>query len=297
MNRVTLAAALLFTACIAAPARAQEQPCPPAGYDRAQLEALKAGNWEIANRRERERFARAIAACVASPDPYLRDGVAFEALTYMLRNDRLGAAVRVDLTRDMLTRLRADEGAGFERPFAALVLSELARADRISAYYDDVLRRDALDRSIEYFTTVRDYRGFDERDGWRHGVAHGADLLLQLALNPAFGADEVRRIRDALATQVAPQGHFYIYGESARLARPIIFMAQRDLLTEQDWTAWFAQFAPAEGEDLFSSQAGLARRHNTIAFASIVAAYARLTETTADDALLPGAEALLRALP
>jgi hypothetical protein len=297
MNRFVLAAALLFAACIAAPAEAQDASCPPAGYDRARLEALKAANWEISSRRERERFARAIAACVASPDPFLRDGVAFEALTHMLRNDRLATAVRVDLTRDMLARLRADEGEGFERPFAALVLSELARADRIAAYYDDAMRRETLDRAIAYFTTVRDYRGFDEREGWRHGVAHGADLLLQLALNPAFGADEIRRIRDALATQVAPQGHFYIYGESARLARPVIFMAQRGVLAEEDWTAWFAQFAPAEDEDLFSSQAGLARRHNMIAFASIVAAYARLTETAADDVLLPGAEALLRALP
>ena len=31
--------------------------------------------------------------------------------------------------------------------------------------------------------SVRDYRGFDAKQGWRHGVAHGADLLLQLSRN------------------------------------------------------------------------------------------------------------------
>lgn len=33
---------------------------------------------------------------------------------------------------------------------------------------------------------ICDYRSFDERDGWRHAVAHAADLLMRLALNPAL---------------------------------------------------------------------------------------------------------------
>ena len=154
-----------------------------------------------------------------------------------------------------------------------------------------------LDRSIAYFTGVRDYRGFDEGEGWRHGVAHGADLMLQFSLNPALGAPELTRIRDAIAGQVAPEGHFYIYGESERLARPIIYMAQRALIPEEEWTRWFAQFAPAESENLFASQAGLARRHNINAFLQSVWINARLSQDTADDALLPSAEAALRAMP
>ena len=27
------------------------------------------------------------------------------------------------------------------------------------------------------------HHGYDEREGWRHGVAHGADLLLQLSMD------------------------------------------------------------------------------------------------------------------
>jgi hypothetical protein len=28
--------------------------------------------------------------------------------------------------------------------------------------------------------SIRDYRGFDEREGWRHAVAHTSDAMLQL---------------------------------------------------------------------------------------------------------------------
>jgi hypothetical protein len=201
------------------------------------------------------------------------------------------------LAADLERRLSAPDPNGFERPFAALVLSEVARADRIEPYLDAEARRRLFDDAIAYFSNVRDYRGFDAREGWRHGVAHGADLMLQLSLNPALGKPEIERIMTAIAGQVTPGEHFYIYGEPERLARPIVFMSQRGLLTEAEWTRWFAQFIPAAGENLFASQAGLARRHNVNAFLYSVWLNARLSESTADDVLLPGAEAAIRAMP
>jgi hypothetical protein len=295
MIRITLASLLLLTACATAQAAAPNQ-CPPAGYDRAALEALKANDWVIADDAARNPFARALTACLASPDPALRDGIAFEAFAHMLRARQLSTETMLALNADLQARLIASEGAGFERPFAALVLSEVARADRIEAYLSEAQRAELLDAAITYFTGVRDYRGFDAQEGWRHGVAHGADLLMQLSLNPALGKADLIRIRDALETQVAPEEHFYIYGEPERLAYPIIYMARRDLITEDEWTRWFARF-PAAGEDVFASQGGLAWRHDVNAFLSALYVNARASEDTYDDAILPGVEAALRAMP
>jgi len=296
MRYAIFAAFLLLGACATAPAQAQAQ-CPPAGFSRAELEALRAAEWALPDDGRRNALALALTrGCLDSPDPGLRDVILFEALSRWLRAQQLTNETMLAIADNLEPRLAAPEGEGFERPFAALVLSEVARADRIAPYMTDARRRRLLDASIAYFTTVRDYRGFDERVGWRHGVAHGADLLLQLSLNPAFVRDELLRIRDAIETQVAPTEHFYIYGESERLARPIIFMAQRGLISEAEWTAWFAHF-PAGGEDMFASQAGLARRHDVNAFLQAVWINARLSETAADDVLLPGAEAAMRAMP
>lgn len=294
MKHLALAAALVLSAC--ATAEAQTPACPPAGYDRARLEAIKADGWTIASDRERNRLARALTACLASPDPTMRDGIAFEAYAHWLRGRQLSVETMRALADDLDARLVANDPNGFERPFAALVLSEVVRADRIEAYLDPGARMRALDDALRYFTSVRDYRGFDAAEGWRHGVAHGADVLLQLSLNPAFGANELERIADAVATQVAPDGHFYIYGESERLARPILFMAQRGLISEAHWTAYFAQFSSV-GETPYGSQAGLARMHNVKAFLQALFLNARLSESSADDVLLPGVEAALRALP
>jgi hypothetical protein len=300
MRHAALAAALLLAACATAPAQAQTA-CPPPGWDQARLMALKAADFEIASRREREAFAQAITACLASPNPALRDGIAFEALSHMLRARQLGVSTQTALINDLLPRLESADPNGFERPFAALVLSELARAERLNSHFTDDMRANVLDRSIGYFVGVRDYRGFDSQEGWRHGVAHGSDLLMQLALNESYGREDLLRIRDAVTTQIAPAGHFYTYGEPERLARPILLMAQRGVFTAEEWSAWFAGIAApaplASWNDAFSSQEGLARKHNTAAFVQTVWINARLSENAGIQALLPGAEAALRALP
>ena len=300
MKHTLLAATLLLAACVTAPAQAQTA-CPPSGWDGARLAALKTADFEIANRREREAFAQAITACLASPDPALRDGIAFEALSHMLRARQLGASTQTALINDLLPRLENADPQGFERPFAALVLSELARAERLNSHFTDDMRADVLDRSIAYFVGVRDYRGFDDHEGWRHGVAHGSDLLLQLTLNESYGREDLLRIRDAVATQIAPAGQFYIYGESERLARPILYVAQRGVFTAEEWSAWFARIAApaplASWNEAYSSQAGLARKHDTAAFVQTIWINARLSENPDIQALLPGAEAALRTLP
>lgn len=278
------------------------QACPPAGWDRAKLEQLKSKSFEIADRGERERFAEGAIACVASPDPFLRDGIAFEALSHMLRADQLGVEVRLRIARDLLARLRSTQPEGFEAPFAALILAEIVRADGMRAYMPDDLRRAITDAAVSYVGELKDYRGFDEREGWRHGVAHGADLLMQIARNPNV-ADRASftKIRNAVAAKVAPAGHFYVYGEPERLMVPIVVLAQRKHFTPTDWITWFETVTnPAplpKWDDAFKSQAGLAKRHNTRAFLYAVWLNARINKNADDDALLPAAEAALRKVP
>jgi hypothetical protein len=298
MKHLALAVALFsLAACATAPAVAQSAAClPAAGYDRAGLDALKAAEWALPDDARRNALARALTACLGSPDPTLRDGIVFEGLQHWLRAKQLAPETMRALAADLEAQLTAADPQGFRQPFAALVLSEVARADRVEPYLDSASRQRLLDASIGYFSQVRDYRGFDEREGWRHGVAHGADLMLQLSLNPALGKADLERISAAIAAQVAPNEHFYIYGEPERLARPIIFMSQRGLISEAEWTRWLAQF-PTAGENMFASQAGLARRHNVNAFLYSVWLNAKLSESAADDVLLPGAEAAIRVMP
>lgn len=290
---------LIATMLALAPAGALAQACPPADWPRERLEALRSAGFAITDAAERSRFARDIVACIASPDPFLRDSIAFEGLAHLLRAGQIDDPLKIEIGRDLLARMAVDDPDGFGPPFAALILSEIVRADRIARYLPDDLRDAIVTQGTAYLTHGRDYRGFDEREGWRHGVAHAADLMMQIALDPnVTDPAQFARVRDAIGAQAAPATHFYIYGEPDRLARAILLLAPRGIFTEAEWTAWFASLAdPAplpSWDDAFRSQAGLARRHNLRAFLHAIWLNARLSQATEDDVLLPGAEAALR---
>ena len=294
---------------------AQAAPgCPPPGWSRERLEALAGAGFQVASAEVRDALALDLLPCLADPDPFLRDRVAFEALAHWMRGDGLPRPVRRTLLERLLPALEAAEGgettgaagardAGFRGPFHALVLAEVARTDRMEPFLEPAERARLLRAAAGFLAGVRDYRGYDESEGWRHGVAHGADLLMQLALNPAVDRSGLDRILDAVAAQVAPAGtHFYAYGEGERLARPVLFVAGRGLHSAEEWSAWLARLAdPAPlpaWSSAFGSQAGLAKRHNTAAFLLALYAGARESGSPALEVrLLPGLRAALAAVP
>jgi hypothetical protein len=91
--------------------------------------------------------------------------------------------------------------------------------------------------------------------------------MLQLALNPALDKTAHAAILASVASQVAAHdGHFYIYGEGARLMAPVFFLARRELLTAADWEAFFARLVAENAPKMPMTQAKLARIHNLKAF-------------------------------
>ena len=126
-----------------------------------------------------------------------------------------------------------------------------------------------VEAAAAYVGSVRDYRGFDEKEGWRHGVAHGADWLMQLSLNTALDRAQLDRILAAVALQVVPEAaHAYVFGEPGRLARPILYAAQRGLHSQAEWQAWLSALTPkvAAGGLTYTDLAWLARKHDLDAF-------------------------------
>jgi hypothetical protein len=275
-----------------------QQACPPAGTDLASLRELKQREFALADSVSRARLATDLLACLGSPDPELRDDIAFTAYSTWLRGKQLDTAKVRTLREDLYQLLDGEDTQGFRRPFAALVLSEVARTDRIEPWMSTAERAAMVDRATAYLASVRDYRGFDPRDGWRHGVAHGSDWLMQLALNPALSRPQLDSMLAAIATQAVPEsGHAYVFGEPERLARPVLYIASRGALTAADWNAWFASLIARLGpeENASKDPVWLARRHDLYAFLSELYLNTGLTVDPNIRALqAPVAEALKR---
>lgn len=292
----------VLSLCLLPAVAALADECPPSGQDSASLQALKAQGFSVADHDARQQLALSLLDCLSSADPALRDGIAFEAWSNWTRAGLLDPSTRaaaLSRLQAAISPARADE-AGFLQPFSALVLAEIARSDRKQPWLEPAQRSALVEAAAAYVESVRDYRGFVAGEGWRHGVAHGADLLMQLALNPALDKGQLDRLLAAVAAQVAPAGHAYVFGEPERLARPVVFAAARGLHTESEWTAWLARVAaaPAGGWSVvFADADGLARRHDVRAFLLGLYLQARDSDQAGVQALLPGLRAQLAAVP
>jgi len=274
--------------------------CLSEGMSHEALQALKTQRFAVDDAAARMRIAEGLVDCLADPDPALRDGIAYEGLAHWMRAGELDPEALRVLRGRLYAIVDAGEGDGFARPFAALGLSEVARTDRVSPWMAPEERAAMVDRAAAYVETVQDYRGFDDREGWRHGVAHGADWLMQLALHPALDRTQAGRILEAVVAQAVPESaHAYVFGEPGRLARPVLAIARRGLLADAEWTDWFASLPPriGEPEQAYVDSDWLARRHDLVSFLNAVYVEADQGNEDTMRALKPAVLAALKSVP
>ncbi|MEZ5998838.1 MAG: DUF2785 domain-containing protein [Hyphomonas sp.] len=302
MTRCLIAAGcLVLAACASVPEAPAMAACGPAeqfaGEGDARADAVAA-----LPAAERDALALDMVACLENPDPAIRDGFAYETYAAMMRGNLLQPDALRTLKSALLENLTAagDDPGGFRGPFAALVLSEVARTDRISPWMTPEEREGLVAAAAAYMTGLSDYRGFDDAEGWRHGVAHAADIFLQLSLNEALTREEADTILAAIAAKAATPDHAYTFGEPERLAAPVLYLSRRDLYTPEEWTGWFTSLWPEDDplrETAYSSEAALARKHNLMAFAEAVYVSAAASGNEVYAPVGEASLALIRSLP
>jgi len=276
--------------------------CPPAGWSVTRLEALKRDGFKMPDAFQRHELAIALTGCLGDPKPEIRDGIAFLGLSEWMRGGRLDLATLQKIRGDLLKMMAAPDPEGFSSAFAALVLSEVARTDRLRAWLSADERDEMVRVGALFLARVKDYRAYSDSSGFRHAVAHAADLVLQLALNPLITKAQLDHMMLAVATQVAPNAEVaYWAGEPDRLARPIVFIAQRKLHTETEWRGFFAEVADPKPltswQAAFASELGIKKRHNVRAFLLSVYARATSSEDAGIRQLIIPVTAALKAVP
>ena len=268
----------------------------------ARLETLKKAQFVVPDAATRHGLALALTACLGDPNPFIRDGVAFEALTTWMRGTLLDTPTLTALRSELIDALARPDPEGFNRPFSTLVLAEVARTDRIDAWMTEADRDLTVRAAALYLSRITDYRAFTDQEGFRHGVAHGADLVLQLTLNPAVTKPQIDHMLLAVASQVSPDANVaYWAGEPERLARPVLFAAQRKLHTADEWPSFFQEITNPKPlrswKVAFSSELGIRKRHNVRAFLLSVYANASSSDDPGIRQLAAPATAALKAVP
>lgn len=195
-------------------------------------------------------LAAELGDLLASPDPELRDEIAYSTLaSWIYQRKVLDAAALRPLTGSLIRNLRADVGsvdtdAVFRRSFSALTLSVVVARDNGDPVLDDTAYHELLNAALTYLDAEKDVRGYDESKGWIHSAAHTADLLKFLARSRFASASDQARILEAIARKLNDSPVF-TYGEDERFARAVLSIVNRKDFDGDAFVSWAARSKPA----------------------------------------------------
>lgn len=191
---------------------------------------------------------------LGSPDPVLRDDVAYSAAERWILRDKV---VSPDDLRTLIKQwtTNLDNGLGeagddrvFGRSFSALCLSVIAAAD-LSAPFLTADEADALfGKLLAYFSRERDLRGFDPVKGWMHTVAHTSDALKFLARNSKLAPGMDRQLLAAIRAKIEAADTVFAWGENDRMALALQSAVRRPDADAAALGAWTGHWVEAHKE-------------------------------------------------
>ena len=270
---------------------------PQTSHSNDYWRAIVAQKYEIPADDTAPRLAAELVASLGSPDPELRDDLAFSILTAWIYQKK---ALTPDDLRPMARTLEDNlrKGIGetgndgvLRRSFSALTLSVIAARDNETPFMTDGEFRGLVDAALAYFHDERDLRGFDARAGWMHSAAHTADLLKFLARNRLLAPADQARILAALAAKTRDASSPFAQGEDERMARVVISIARRADFDRDGFRAWLAALqAAAKFPDPASVDALRAQQNVRHLLTAL------WTELSVDDRPSEGAEVARQAL-
>lgn len=213
-----------------------------------------------------------LTAMLGSPDPALRDGLAYPALatwisrgTYDFLLSGLGDGIATGLTHGLGDQ---DTDTVFRRSYSALILGECIARDSVVALVGKDKVLDWGDRLASWFLREQDLRGWVPGHGWAHALAHGSDALNRLAQSRHMGIPELSVILDVIADRVVdPATPLLLSGELDRLAVTTCHVLRRNqipLTMAEPWLVRIARGGDAHGRR--TSQDPYAGTHNAQTF-------------------------------
>lgn len=185
---------------------------------------------------------------LASPDPALRDEVAYSAAERWILRDRVvGADDLRRLMRLWQTGLASGLGSTgddriYGRTFSALCLSLIAARDVATPFLTRDESRGLLDRLLDYLARERDLRGFDPQHGWMHAVAHTSDAAKFLARGSHWQPGDLARLLAVIDSVIDRSGAVFVWGEQERIAAALHAAVRRPDADGAAFDAWLARW-------------------------------------------------------
>jgi hypothetical protein len=215
-------------------------------HDRAFWRAIAKDRYAVPDHESADALAHELSAMLASPDPELRDDLAYSILAHWIyHREILSTPALLSLTDEWRANLKSGLGeAGtnsvLKSSFSALCLSEMAKREAKAPFLGADRYHNLLTEAIAYLQAERDLRGYEASLHWIHATAHTADLLAALADSPLLTTEEAAAILKAIDARLSTASSVYTQGEQDRLAAAIVSVIRRKDFDSSTFEPWLA---------------------------------------------------------
>jgi hypothetical protein len=209
-------------------------------HDRSFWQAIVKNKYAVPESESGDVLAHELSGLLASPDPELRDDLAYSILATWIyrRNSPISTPTLISLTDEWRGNLQSGLGKSgtnsvLKRSFSALCLSAMAGREARLPLMGSDRYHELVSEAVAYLKAERDLRGYDARLHWIHATAHTADLLAALAKSPLLTKPEAAGILAAIDGRLSTAPEVYSQGEQDRLAAAVVAVIRRE-----DFDSW-----------------------------------------------------------
>lgn len=181
---------------------------------------------------------------IGNSNPYVRDEIIYRAWCYLFDKGRIDIRQKRKILSFLLDEkylssydFDNSQDLVLRRSFTALLLVILLEDERKNCWMTADNYQRIMQESFSWLLEEQDYRGFDEKLGWIHAFAHGADLLVEIVRLTACQVKEVNIIMSIL-TKIISSQDILLWSEEDRLSVVIIELLKLKKLSESELLYW-----------------------------------------------------------
>ncbi len=189
---------------------------------------------------------------IGDPDSHIRDDIVYPAFAHLLHDnhftkEELREITDRLMTEEYLTRdmTNVDADSVLTRSFTTLQIAILIFVHRRDGLFDaDTIKR-YFQYYLAYFKKETVLDGYDPKVGWKHAIAHAADLFHQFAQVNELDGGELLAMLDAIRDKLCVDDHLFASDEDERMTSAIVAAIDRHLIDEDDLLQWLKALDPA----------------------------------------------------
>ncbi|HEM5079316.1 TPA: DUF2785 domain-containing protein [Streptococcus suis] len=184
---------------------------------------------------------------ISHPDPAIRDELVYASFCHIFLEGLITREQAQSLLQfSQETKPFSLESSTLKRSFTCLLYCLLLSVDNEpeSIYHAFLSTNDRellFQQALDYLAIEHDWSGYDEKLGWIHTVAHGADFLLAASCHDQFPAEKSKEVWQTIVTCLTRQSKVFSAGEEIRLAQIPVYLLLNEKVTSQELTRWISE--------------------------------------------------------